>query len=85
MNFDDRVNDLVSDFYKINLIEPNELWVGYDEQIQLEIFINNLSQTTSGNKEKIYIDDRTKFEFMGLKIRTKNTLTYLSVEYNQYY
>ena len=85
MSFDDRVNDLVADFYKENLIKPNELWVGYDEQIQLEIFINSLSEKTFENKERIYIDDRTKFEFMGLKIRTKNTLTYLSVEYNQYY
>lgn len=82
MSFYDRVNDLVSDFYKINLIKPNELWLGHYEVIQLENFINENSPNL---KEPIRINYEDKFEFIGLKVRFVNKINYFSVEYNQYY
>lgn len=78
-----KINKEVADFYKWNMMWPNELWVGLKEQYELENYIN--SGPILIDNEKIYLTKKSTLKFSGLNIRLKDKDSYFKVEYNPHY
>lgn len=85
-NFKEKVIDLISKFWYENGYAPNELWLGYKEDIELEKYINQ-SHITLFKYKTDHKDIRhtKKIEFDGLKVRYENLDSKFQVKYNPHY
>lgn len=79
-----RINKEINDFYKWNMIWPNELWVGRAEKMELEDYFNNHDYISLASGPVI-LDDKSSLSLGGLKIRFKDKDNYFKIYYNPHY
>jgi hypothetical protein len=91
MSFPSRVMDLVNNFQKSYNCAPNELWLGYKEEYEMNCYINEDAYLRQLDKtpEEMQLDrNKIKTEFMGLKVRFAkwaDSSSFFKVDYNPHY
>lgn len=83
-NIKSKINTEVADFHKWNMIWPNELWIGENERLQLENYLNDNGPISLASGP-ITLDKKSSLSFEGLKIRLKDKDSYFKVYYNPHY
>ena len=89
-NIRNRILDLSYKFQEKHGYAPNELFVGFKEVDEIDIFVLNSWESYHKiqvvKRDNIYKDKhRERREFMGLKMRYVESNSYLDVAYNPHY
>ena len=89
MTIADKVNKACMTYMQNNMTSPNELWLGEIEKFELERYLESVGWLKYPKNDEVFaIDDKSKFEFRGLKVRFNKwakSSSFLEVDYNPHY
>lgn len=74
-----------NEFYKNNNYKCNELWLGYQEESELEEYLKYFAGFSYKKPDISIPREKRRAEFMGMKVRFTSLPTHISVDYNPHY